>query len=447
MPQLLSSTLTPPFPIPHCAILLTSILTLALLTACNDQPESDNGEVTGYINATIWDGVSQAPIGNAGLVVRNGIIEELVPMADWTLPEETETVDLAGLYVIPGLINAHGHVGMARGLETGPEVHSEGNVIDQLGVYARYGITSVVSLGDEPPQAADVRDRLNPAEEGIARLWLAGRVLNPESPEEAVQQVDQLIEVFNPDWSKIRVDDQLGQTEKMSPPVYGATIDASHQHGVPLAAHIVTLEDAKGVLEEGAGLIAHSVRDQPVDDEFIDEMLNLDICITPTLTREVSVFIYADRPDFFDDPFFLREADQQVIGQLQDPDVQAQYTGEAADFYREALPLALENMMTLHQAGVRIAMGTDSGPPGRFQGYFEHIEMEMMQEAGMTPGEVLLSATQHAANCSGIDDRVGTLEAGKQADFVVVRANPFDDVENLRELEAVYIGGVAVGMD
>src|SRR5690625_4374529 len=162
MPQFLSSTLTTPFPIPHCAILLTSILTLALLTACNDQPASDNGEVTGYINATIWDGVSQAPIGNAGLVVRNGIIEELVPMADWTLPEETETVDLAGLYVIPGLINAHGHVGMARGLETGPEIHSEENVIDQLGVYARYGITSVVSLGDEPPQAADVRDRLNP---------------------------------------------------------------------------------------------------------------------------------------------------------------------------------------------------------------------------------------------------------------------------------------------
>jgi len=248
----------------------------------------------------------------------------------------------------------------------------------------------------------------------------------------------------NPDWIKIRVDDGLGTREKMTPDVYSAIIEKAHEHDTPLAAHIVTLEDAKGILQNNGDLIAHSVRDEPVDRELIDLMLERDICITPTLTREVSTYIYAEEPDFFDDPFFLAKADSDVIEQLRDPDVQQRYTGEAADYYREALPLAKENMMTLHNAGIRVAMGTDSGPPARFQGYFEHMEIEMMQEAGMTPAEVLLSATGYAAQCMGINDRVGTLERGKAADFMVVENDPFNDIRNLREIYSVYIGAQRV---
>jgi len=420
------------------SLLFTSLFFLVFMTtACGDEPV-DN--LTAYTNVSVWTGLDQSFVENSALIVQDGIIYDIIPMTEWDLPEEIETVDLSGSYIIPGLINAHGHVGTARGLETGPAIYSEENVVDQLRLYARYGITTVVSLGGEPSQAFDVRDHHDPSSHGMARLYLAGTVLNPESPQAASRDVSELAE-SNPDWTKIRVDDNLGRSEKMPTNVYSATIEASHQHEIPLAAHIVTLEDAKSLVENNVDLIAHSVRDEPVDSELIDLMLEADICITPTLTREVSVYIYAERPDFFDDPFFLQYADEAVLEQLQEEEVQERYTGTAADYYREALPLAKENMIALHNAGVRVAMGTDSGPPARFQGYFEHMEMEMMQDAGMHPGEVLLSATRYAAECMRIDDKVGTLEPGKQADFIVLNANPFSDIRNLREIQAVFVGG------
>ncbi len=418
-------------------LLISSVVFLLIQTGCGDYIPDD---LTAYTNVTIWTGTDRASQSNSALLVQNGKVYDVISMTDWDLPEETEVIDMSGLFIIPGMINAHGHVGTARGLQTGPDIHSEENVIDQLRLYARYGITTVVSLGDEPSQAFDVRDNHDPASYQMARLYLAGPVLNPGSPNEASERVAELMG-RNPDWTKIRVDDNLGRSNKMSPEVYSATIEASHEHGVPLAAHIVALEDAIGLLENGVDLIAHSVRDEPVSNEMIDLMLERDICITPTLTREISVYIYANRPDFFDDPYFLEHADSDILEELQDPEVQERYTGMAADFYREALPLAKQNMMALHNSGIRVALGTDSGPPARFQGYFEHMEMEMMQDAGMHPGDILHSATRYAAECMQIDDAVGTLEPGKHADFVVLTENPFSDIRNLREIEAVYIGG------
>ncbi len=420
-------------------ILVTLTITL-LITACSDDYPDD---ILLFTNVTIWDGTDQSPAQNSALITHNGKVLEIIDMTDPDFPEEADAIDLGGRYLIPGLINAHGHVGMARGLETGTDIHSEENVIEQLQLYARYGVTTVVSLGDEPDEAFTVRDRQNFSESGMARLFLAGPVLNPATPEEAHDAVNELA-LKNPDWSKIRVDDGLGTREKMNRETYAAIIEASHSHNIPLAAHIVTLEDAKGVVDEGADLVAHSVRDTEVDQDLISLMLDRDICLTPTLTREISVFIYAERPDFFDDPFFLDEADPEVIEQLQQPEIQERFTGRAANFYSEALSVAKGNMMSLHNTGVRIAMGTDSGPPARFQGYFEHLEMEMMQDSGMTPLEVLTSATRYAAECMQIDEELGTLEKGKHADFVVVDDNPFDDIRNLREIYDVYIGAQRV---
>jgi imidazolonepropionase-like amidohydrolase len=236
------------------------------------------------------------------------------------------------------------------------------------------------------------------------------------------------------------VDDGLGTREKMPPEASAAVIDESHRHGLPHASHMVTLEDAKRVLRQGADILAHSVRDLPVDDEFVALLRDGDRCITLTLTREVSTFIYAERPAFFDDPFFLEHADPEVLAELQRPEVQAEYTGRAPDYYRQALPLATENMVRLHGAGVRVAMGTDSGPPARFQGDFEHMEMAMMQEGGMTPLDVLRSATEHAAACMRLES-LGHLTPGHWADFVVLGADPLQDVAHLRQIEGVYLAG------
>ncbi|MCC5925636.1 MAG: amidohydrolase family protein [Bacteroidetes bacterium] len=393
-----------------------------------------------FSNATVWDGVGEAFQENRAILVQDGLITGIVSMRN--LPEQpvAPVTDLGGMYVLPGLINAHGHVGMADGLQTGSEIHSRELVYRQLKLYARYGITTVVSLGDEPEIVFDVRDTDYGSERGMARIWTSGQVLNPTTPEEARRMTEEHMRL-NPDWVKIRVDDNLGTREKMSPETYAEVIATAGNHTVPLAAHIVDLEDAKGVLRAGAELIGHSVRDLPVDQEFIDLMLAGNHCITPTLTREISVFAYAQRPDFFDDPFFLDAADADVVAELQRAEVQRRFTGRAADYFREALPLATSNMMVLHDAGIRVALGTDSGPPARFQGYFEHMEMQMKQDAGMTPLEILQSATVHAANCMNLGHLIGTLEPGKQADFIVTRENPMNDILNLRSLQSVYIGG------
>lgn len=437
---------------------LSAVLgTLALTSACSPteqaEPEVEldaayHSELAELLENTqvftaryVWDGVNDGYIENGALVVREGRVISVFSTHAQPLPESgVDVVELGDVYVLPGLINAHGHVGMADGLATGEAVYSEDLVRHQLDTYAHYGITSVVSLGDEPAEAFAVRDAMHPSAPERARLWVAGDVLAPETPQEARLQVAAAAHT-NPDWVKIRVDSQLGRQTPMPQPVYQQVILSSHAQELPLASHMVTLEHSKGLLRAGTDLLAHSVRDAPVDDELIELMLERDICVTPTLTREVSTFVYAERPDFFDDPWFRESVSDDIIAQLQEPDVQANFRNEDAEYYRQALPLAMRNMMTMHEAGVRVAMGTDSGPPGRFQGYFEHMEMQMMQEAGMSPTEVLKSATSIAAQCMGLGEELGQLNAGYWADFVTFTQDPMDTLEHLRTLDQVFIAG------
>ena len=100
----------------------------------------------------------------------------------------------------------------------------------------------------------------------------------------------------------------------------------------------------------------------------------------------------------------------------------------------------MENLDRLSEGGATIAMGTDSGPPARFQGYFEHMEMWMMQDAGLSPAEIIQSATSQAADCTFIDD-VGSLQPGYWADFLILSANPLEDINLTRTLEQVWIAG------
>jgi imidazolonepropionase-like amidohydrolase len=192
-------------------------------------------------------------------------------------------------------------------------------------------------------------------------------------------------------------------------------------------------------------LLAHSVRDKPIDDEFVRLAKERDVCLVPTLTREVSTFIYESTPAWFSDEFFLRHADTATLEQLKDPKRQeAMRTSASAQKYKVALDVASANLKKMKDAGVRIAFGTDSGPPARFQGYFEHMELEMMVKAGLTPMDAIVSATGDAGRCMKNASGLGTLKAGAAADFVIYRDDPTKDIRATRTIESVWIAGAKV---
>lgn len=415
-------------------------LSLILVSACK-QGERMPSSYTAFTGATIIDGSGAAPIVDGTLIIQDGRVVAVGPSDAVSVPDGAGIVEVSGKTIIPGLINAHGHVGNTKGIEGGH--YSRENVIDNLQIYARYGITTVVSLGDDQASAVPLRHVNDSTATGRARLFIAGAVITGNTPQEALKILDSNHHM-GVDFMKIRVDDNLGSSNKMPEEVYRAVIRRSHELGYRIATHMYYLEDARKLLQAGSDMIAHSVRDLPVDDAFIELINEKKVPYCATLTREVSTFVYGDTADFFTDPFFTREYDQETILPLKDPARQSQVKNSRnAQIYRQQLPQAVANLKTLSDRGVPIVFGTDSGVPTRFMGYFEHMEMEMMADAGLTPMEIIVSATKNAAEYMGLRN-LGTLSSGHWADFIILEADPLGDIRNLRKLSAVYIGGEKV---
>jgi len=392
-----------------------------------------------FIGARVIDGTDRPPIDNATILVRDGKVQSVGPAAGAQVPADAERITLQGKTVIPGIVNAHGHVGNTEGMEQGH--YSAENVARDLKTYAAYGVTTVFSLGDDQAAGIAARDSQRTPTLNRARLFVAGPVLAPKTVDEARTQVDETV-AMKVDIIKIRVDDNLGTTKKMPPEIYKAVIDEAHKKGARVAVHLFYLDDAKAVLDAGADFIAHSVRDKDVDEPLIAMLKRRDVCYCPTLMREVSTFTYDSTPAWFSDPLFLKHADMKAVNALKEPARQQQMkTSRAAQQYKAGLEVANRNLKKLSDAGVKIAMGTDTGPPARFQGYFELMELEMMAKAGLTPAQVLASATRDAARCMKLDREVGTLEANKWADFVVLDADPLTNISNVKKISDVYIAG------
>jgi 3-mercaptopyruvate sulfurtransferase SseA/imidazolonepropionase-like amidohydrolase len=407
----------------------------------DDLPIAVANTAKAFVGARVIDGRGTPAMDNATVVVENGRVTALGPGGSTSVPSGAETIDVSGRTIVPGFVNAHGHVGDTRGLKAAPEFYTEENLRAQLGLYARYGVTTVASLGGDREAGFALRDSQRTASFDLARLLVAGPVISAATPEEARAEVDK-VAATKPDIIKIRVDDNLGTAQKMPIAAAIAVVEQAHKHGLRAAAHIFYLEDAKALARAGVDMLAHSVRDKPVDDELIKLLKARDACVCPTLMREVSTFVYGSTPDFFSDPFFLRSADPKILDELRDPKRQESVrTSRAAQEYTKALDVAAANLKRLADAGIRIAFGTDTGPPARFQGFFEHEELKLMVEkAGLTPAQTIKAATADAAVCLGAKG-LGALERGAWADFIVLEKNPLESIRNTTSIESVWIAG------
>src|SRR6266436_3789071 len=408
--------------------------------------------------ATLIDGTGRAPQQNAVLVLDGGRISAAGAAATVAVPKGARVVDLTGRTIIPGLINAHGHVGLVARGQNRADGYTRENVQAQLAQYEGYGVTSVLTLGLNRDLVYDIRDEQRRGALPGASLFTAGRgvgapagappvpaapdqVYRPKTPEEAVADVEEAA-AHKPDYFKIWVDDVFGKFPKMEPAVFKATIDAAHRHGIKIASHVFYLADAKAVITSGVDALAHSVRDQPVDDELVALMKKRGTFYVATLNVDASFFALADDPAMLDDPFLADALPPESVQQFRSPEYRAKIAADPnVPKARAALENAMRNLKSLHANGIQIAFGTDSGAnPARIQGWAEHRELELMVSAGLRPMDALVAATRGSAAMLGISDR-GTLEKGKRADFLVLAANPLDDIRNTRKLVSIWHDG------
>ena len=365
-------------------------------------------------------GDGSTPIENATFVVAGGQFVQVGATNEVEAPAGAAHVDLAGMTVMPAIIDTHTHLSQERDA-----------LIEDLRRRAYYGIGAAMSLGRDTGDLS-IREEEIP---GAARFRTAGVGITAPEPgrsqtpywvtteEEARQAVEEQA-ARNVDIVKIWVDDRNGQYDKLSPELYGAIIDEAHQHGLRVTAHIFALEDAKGLLRAGIDAFAHGVRDTDVDEAIMGLFKeNPDFVVVPNLPNRG---VAATDLSWLSGSLPSGQVETLQAAVTDNPEAQAAFAIQA------------RNLARLSAEGVTIALGSDGNTP-----WAPHVEMEDMVAAGMTPAQVIVAATRNSAALLRLSD-AGAVEAGKRADFLVLEANPLDDITNTRRIAAVYLRGAEV---
>jgi imidazolonepropionase-like amidohydrolase len=430
------------------------------LSAAAMSAQTPPGPALVLSNFTLIDGRGGPAAPNSALVAVNGRIDWVGPVSQLKAPAGAAVQDLAGKFVMPGIINLHAHVAESDGVVQDPvKFFTRDEVERDLKLFASYGVTTVASLGTDQPLVYTIRKEQRSGRPAMARIYTAGRGFTvkegfptnkgnvpgvpyePSTPEQAAAQANELA-AQHPDVMKIWVDDRFGDFKKTPIEISRPIIQTAHKHDIKVIAHVFYLSDAKQLAAAGLDAFGHSVRDLPVDAELIGLMKKNGTWLIPTLFREAATFAFAEPDKFLKDPFFTRGVPPRMQALLKSPEYQKALTGDKYfPNYPRYLKTAQENLKRLADAGVNIAFGTDTGVLTRFEGFGEHWELQMMVESGLTPSQVITAATKRSAEFLRADRDLGTLERGKWADLIVLSGNPLADIRNSRKIDAVYVAG------
>jgi imidazolonepropionase-like amidohydrolase len=437
------------------ALIPTVLLTGLLFTAFGPVALA---AVTVFEGAQLIDGTGRPAVENSRLVVDGDRIKAVGAADKTQRPEGARAVDLHGRTIMPGIINAHGHLGLVVGTKNRADAYTRDNVRAQLEQYERYGVTTMMSLGLNRDLVWELRDEQRQGNLPGATIFTAGQgigvpngfppqpvaadqLFRPRTADEARADVRALAS-HHADIVKLWVDDGGGSFPKMKPDIYAAIIDEAHRHKLKVAAHEFYLSDAKSLVADGIDVLAHSIRDQPVDKQLIDVMKARHVFYIPTFMVDESFFIFAEQPAVMHDDFFRGAVGPELLKYLESEEYKDKAEHDLSlQRNKAALATGMKNLKLLFDAGVPIAFGTDSGAmPTRIAGWAEHHELESLVRAGLTPMQALVVATSGSAALLGCDDR-GTIEPGKRADFLVLAANPLDDIRNTRQMVAIWHDG------
>ena len=400
-------------------------------------------------------------IEEAAFLVRGDLIVRVGSAGGVTAPPAATVIDLSGRTVMPALVNTHAHLGWEQYTSWGSGNFTRENLVDHLHRHAYYGVGTIISTGSDREEIAlEVRLAQRVGEVGGARYLVSpgvgtpGGGPNPRFTNDAgwwglhgVATPAEAREVVRAEAARgIRIlkiwvdarDERRGAQVKLAPDIYAAALDEARVQDIRVIAHATTLEDHKRLLRAGARRFIHMPYDVTVDDEYLGLVRERNAFIVPTLgmvTRREPF-----RRPVYEDPFFQEQVPAEVVAMLRDAAAGDPAAGPPTAAAESRARVIRDNFMRLRD---HVILGTDAGAVGDFFGYADHLELELFVRLGMTPAEAIVAATTRAARAFGMTE-TGAIEAGRSADFVVLDANPLDDIMQSRQIAAVYLRGVEV---
>ena len=437
-----------------CALLLVAVC----LSAVGRQQRQATGAAILFEGGRLIMGDGKAPIENSAFIVNNDRFSSVGRKGELQPPPGAARIDLTGKTVMPAMVDVHSHFGFLKQLDGSMSKanFNPDNLLDHLKRYAYHGFAAAISMGtDMGDLPYQLREEVHP---GAALFRTVGRGLawpgsGPNDPArndvpyvvttvEQARNAVQDLAPHRPDFVKIWVDDRNHTQKKLTPELYGAAIAEAHKHNLRTIAHVYDLEDAKGLVRAGIEGFTHLVRDKDIDDEFIALLKqHPGVFFTPNLGI-TSRAMEPGRPAWLDDPLLHETIPPREIARLEN-----QFANRKPDALantRASWDLQVRNLTKLRAAGVRIVLGSDSaGDPSRTMGWHAIWELDALARAGMTPSEVIVASTRLAAETLKLD-QLGMVVPGNSADFVVLNANPLDNIANTRKIYKVYLRGQEV---